>query len=328
MEFLDEDARPRFLFQSRPQPSFSSQEKTPQKPSKTLLFISLSISSLLLSISLFSLQTEPFKSLLFWLAISLLLGPFAPPSLTGGDVRVGHGPIIPDPIDQEPQPEPESKKKSSQKRSKLDKVDELSGNRGSLVENVTGFSNLEVKSKNSNGLSSLVAKKEDLGSGFDGEEREWSAADVEILKKQMVKNPVGKPGRWEVIAAAFKGKHKIESVIKKAKELGEKKVDDGDSYAQFLKNRKPLDARSNGGNEGVIMENQESSGDNNDGVQGWSSGEDIALLNALKTFPKDVPMRWEKIVAAVPGKSKAACMKRVTELKRDYRSSKASNEGN
>ena len=48
------------------------------------------------------------------------------------------------------------------------------------------------------------------------------------------------------------------------------------------------------------------------------------LINALKAFPKDVPMRWEKIAAAVPGKSKACCMKRVAELKRDFRSSKAS----
>ncbi|XVE65233.1 hypothetical protein DITRI_Ditri07aG0164700 [Diplodiscus trichospermus] len=234
MEFLDEDARPKFLFQSRPQPSASSPEKTSQKPSKTLLFISLSISSILLSLSLFSLQVEPFKSLLFW----------------------------------------------------------------------------------------------DLGRGFDGEEKEWSEADVEILKKQMVKNPVGKPGRWEAIAAAFQGKHKTESVIKKAKELGEKKVGDGDSYAKFLKNRKPFDMRINEGNDSVTMENQESKADNDAGAIGWSSGEDIALLNALKAFPKDVPMRWEKIAAAVPGKSKADCMKRVAELKRDYRSSKAGNEGN
>ncbi|XP_007039588.2 PREDICTED: dnaJ homolog subfamily C member 2 [Theobroma cacao] len=330
MEFLDEDTRPRFLFQSRPQASSSFHENTPQKPSKTLLFISLSISSLLLSLSLFSLHTEPFKSLLFWLSLSLFLGPFAPASLTGGDVRIGHGPIIPDPIDQEPQPEPESKKKFSQKRSKPDKIDELGGNRGSSVENAIGFSNLEVKSKNSNGFSSLGAKKEDLGSGFDGEEMEWSEADVEILKKQMVKNPVGKPGRWESIAEAFKGKHRMEGVIKKAKELGEKKAGDSDSYAQFLKNRKPLDTRIHGGNDGVTSESQESSGggDNNAGAAGWSSGEDIALLNALKAFPKDAPMRWEKIAAAVPGKSKAACMKRVAELKRDYRSSKASDEGN
>lgn len=59
---------------------------------------------------------------------------------------------------------------------------------------------------------------------------------------------------------------------------------------------------------------------------GWSSGEDIALLNALKAFPKDVSMRWEKVAAAVPGKSKAACMKRVTELKKGFRSAKAAAE--
>ncbi|OMO93139.1 hypothetical protein COLO4_17111 [Corchorus olitorius] len=328
MEFLDEDARPRFLFQSRQQSSSSSSsdDKTPQKPSKTILFISLSISSILLSLSLFSLDTEPFKSLLFWLSLSLLVGPFAPPYLTAGDIRVGQGPIIPDPIDQEPQPEPESKKKSSQKRSKPDKVDELGSNRDSLVVNANGFSNSEMKSNKLNG----GAKKEDLGNGFDGEEKEWTDADVEILKKQMAKNPAGKPGRWEAIAAAFNGKHKMESVIKKSKELGEKKVGDGDSYAQFLKNRKPLDGRVHGGNDdGITTENQESSGgDKNAGAIGWSSGEDIALLNALKSFPKDVAMRWEKIAAAVPGKSKAACMKRVSELKRDFRSSKATNESN
>ena len=57
---------------------------------------------------------------------------------------------------------------------------------------------------------------------------------------------------------------------------------------------------------------------------GWSTGEDLALLNALKAFPKDAPMRWEKVAAAVPGKTKAACLKRVNELKKDFRSSKAS----
>ncbi|KAG5395221.1 hypothetical protein IGI04_025184 [Brassica rapa subsp. trilocularis] len=59
-------------------------------------------------------------------------------------------------------------------------------------------------------------------------------------------------------------------------------------------------------------------------VETWSNGEDIALLNALKAFPKEAAMRWEKVAAAVPGKkSKAACMKRVTELKKGFRSSKS-----
>lgn len=169
----------------------------------------------------------------------------------------------------------------------------------------TGFASNEKKSVSAN----PIARNE--------EEKEWNEDDIEILKKQIVKNPVGKPKRWEVIAEAFNGRHRVESVIKKAKELGEKKVDDSDSYAQFLKNRKPIDARVQDSNDQA---------DVSSGGGGWSGGEDIALLNALKAFPKDAAMRWEKIAAAVPGKSKAACMKRITELKKDFRSSKAGAE--
>uniref|UniRef100_A0A0D3GWJ6 Myb-like domain-containing protein n=1 Tax=Oryza barthii TaxID=65489 RepID=A0A0D3GWJ6_9ORYZ len=91
----------------------------------------------------------------------------------------------------------------------------------------------------------------------------------------------------------------------------------------FLRKRKPLDPRSEatdagGGNAGG------GGGESGDGS--WSAGDDRALLNALKEFPKDTAMRWEKVAVAVPGKTKAACMKRVTELKRDFRSSKAASE--
>ncbi|KAH1237203.1 Transcription factor MAMYB [Glycine max] len=134
--------------------------------------------------------------------------------------------------------------------------------------------------------------------------REWSS--------------VGKPGRWEAIAAAFGGRHRVESVIKKAKELGEKRVDDSESYAQFLKKRKALDKR-------VVEENEgESEGKAVD--NGWSSAEDIALLNALKAFPKEVSMRWEKVAAAFPGRSKPACMKRFAELKKGFLTAKAAAE--
>ncbi|KAK8685656.1 hypothetical protein V6N13_041655 [Hibiscus sabdariffa] len=105
-------------------------------------------------------------------------------------------------------------------------------------------------------------------------------------------------------------------------ELGEKKADDVDSYAKFLKNRKPLDMRMN--EEGVTR-NQDSSSSVGSGGVVRNSTEDIALLNALKAFPKDVAIRWETIAAAVPGKSKAACMMRVAEMKKDFRSSKAGN---
>ena len=183
-----------------------------------------------------------------------------------------------------------------------------------MFENVNGSSVRERKKKN-----------DDNGSVVLEEEKEWVDEEIEVLKKQLLKHPVGKPRRWEAIAEAFKGRHKVESVIKKAKELGERKSNDADSYSEFLKKRKKaVDQMTEaGGNEGLDVKSggalmAES------GELSWSSGEDIALLNALKAFPKEVSMRWEKIAAAVPGKSKAACMKRVTELKRDFRSSKAS----
>lgn len=165
-----------------------------------------------------------------------------------------------------------------------------------------------------------IQGKSDLGFREKEKEKDWSEDEIELLRKQLVKHPAGKPRRWEIIAEAFNGGHRVESVIKKAKELADKKSSDKDSYAQFLKNRKPLDERLNeeadGNCSGEVRRESE-----------WSSGEDIALLNALKAFPKDVPMRWEKITAAVLGKTKVDCVKRVSELKRDFRSSKAAKEG-
>lgn len=254
--------------------------------------------------------------------MSLLIGPFAPASITGGDIRVGQGPIIPDPVGSDVQSEPEPKKKLSQKRSKSE---------SSYERRENGDSVRDFEFGNEHPKMERIKESTDVGSSLDlrnGGEEEWTGEDVEILKKQMGKHPVGKPGRWEAIAGAFNGRHKVESVISKSKELGSKKVDDADSYVRFLKNRK-LDERINQeGNE--IMdkgeENQKDNGGDDVGI-GWTSGEDIALLNAMKAFSKDAAMRWEKIAAAVPGKSKALCMKRATELKKSFRSSKASKEG-
>ncbi|XP_021906799.1 dnaJ homolog subfamily C member 2 [Carica papaya] len=316
MEFLDEDARPRFLYQSRPVPSSPhTDDQNPSKPNRLYLSIFLSICLLLFFLSLFCLHNEPFKSLLIWISLSFLLGPFAPSSLTGGHIRVGHGPILEQefPDLQTSEIDSESKKKPVYKRTKPQRFEYPLEIPSQIVESANKSLKKDGKSEYTSSDNVLVRS----------EEEEWSEEDMEMLKKQLLKNPVGKPGRWEVIAKAFKGRYRVETVIKKAKEMGEKKLDDSDAYARFLKNRKPLDTKihETADDGGTKKEN----GRVGDGSE-WSSGEDIALLNALKAFPKDVPMRWEKIEAAVPGKSKAACVKRVAELKRDFRSGKAGAE--
>ncbi|KAI4315165.1 hypothetical protein L6164_028006 [Bauhinia variegata] len=321
MEFLDEDTRPRFLFQSRAVPSPGTELQAYQKPGKAFIFISTSVSCLLFAFSVFFLPSEPIRSLLLWLSLSILIGPFAPISLTGGDIRVGRGAIVEFP-NQEPTTDEETKKKALQKRSKTRRSEELTLSPIAVAESVNVSERGERKNRAGDGNGVLLQ-----------EETEWTEEDVEVLRKQLQKHPVGKPGRWEVIGEAFKGRHKVESVIKKAKELGEKKADDADPYAQFLKKRKPVDKRVENENEnlrGGLIVKTETRKDVSGGegpVTGWIAGEDLALLNALKAFPKDVSMRWEKIAAAVPGKSKAACVKRVAELTKEFRSTKAAADG-
>ncbi|XP_030533774.1 transcription factor MAMYB [Rhodamnia argentea] len=320
MEFIDAD-RPRFLFQARaapppPPPSSSSSSSSSstsdqrQQLNKPFLFVTTALSAVLISLSLLYVS-EPFQSLLLWLSLSLLVGPFAPSSLTGGSVRVGRGPIVEFP-DQQPQVVEETKRKPSQKRPK----GQPPGNNVAFSPPIAEIDEQLGKKIEGNGL--VIQGKSDLG--FREKEKDWSEDEIELLRKQLVKHPAGKPRRWEIIAEAFNGGHRLESVIKKAKELADKKSSDKDSYAQFLKNRKPLDERLNegadGNGSGEVRRESE-----------WSSAEDIALLNALKAFPKDALMRWEKIAAAVPGKTKVDCVKRVSELKKDFRSSKAAKEG-
>ena len=90
MEFLDEDARPRFLFQSKAVTSSATKAESHYKNlSKPFIAFTVSVSFLLLGLSFFFLKSEPYQSLLIWVALSILVGPFAPPSVTGGDIRVG-----------------------------------------------------------------------------------------------------------------------------------------------------------------------------------------------------------------------------------------------
>ncbi|CAN0915095.1 Transcription factor MAMYB [Linum grandiflorum] len=313
MEFLDEDARPRVVFQSRPVvPSSPSDPQGEQsKPyNKLFLAVTITISSLLIGLSIYFIANEPYQSLAIWLSVSLLIGPLAPSHITGGDIRVGQGPVL-EPLD--PEPEIVSEKRAPKRRLKPVRSEEAILNQ---TPTTNGSSRRQEDKKSVSSASSN-------GDAKESEEKEWSEEDYAILKKQMAKNPVGKPKRWEVIADAFNGRHKVDSVIKAAKNMGDKRSDDGDSYAKFLKNRKPVDTRVDEAAAEVDSEGTAASA-----AATWSSVEDIALLNAMKVFPKEVAMRWEKIAAAVPGKSKAACMKRVSDLKKGFRSSKAGGASN
>ncbi|CAA0826702.1 Duplicated homeodomain-like superfamily protein [Striga hermonthica] len=317
MEFLDEfETRPRFLLQSKHPARPESVHNSSPSPSSFLaslhrptIAVSLAVSAAAFTLLLLRLNFEPYKSLLLWVSLSLLLGPFAPPRLTAGDIRVGLGPPleeIPDvpPPASESDERPISRKSSrSQRKSPPETSPDL---QKSTAIRVDPAEKSRIRHD----------KPDENKSGEDDEENDWDETDEELLRKMMAKHPVGMPGRWEAIAEGFKGKHKVETVIAKAKETGSRKSGDRDSYEKFLKARKPVDKRVLDEGIGNLT------GTQNGGE--WTSAEDLALLNALKAFPKDVGMRWEKIAASVPGKTKSDCMKRVTMLKKDFRSSKGS----
>ncbi|NXQ61039.1 DNJC2 protein, partial [Anthoscopus minutus] len=58
----------------------------------------------------------------------------------------------------------------------------------------------------------------------------------------------------------------------------------------------------------------------------WTTEEQKLLEQALKTYPVNTPERWEKIAAAVPGRSKKDCMKRYKELVEMVKAKKAAQE--
>ncbi|KAF8670058.1 hypothetical protein HU200_051250 [Digitaria exilis] len=248
------------------------------------------------------------SSLLVWVAASLLLAPFAPSSATGGDISVGRGRLLPDPEPaQEPIPDPAPAPRHTRRQNPAVTPSKPSDPTTAPVQSAASLQPLQK----------VAAAGE---AGVDGGEREedagdWTDQELELLRRQMVKHPAGEPQRWEKIVAVFGGRCTPESVIRAAKSGAS--AAGGGSFEQFLRKRKPLDPRADGADAG------DNAGGVENGDGSWSAGDDRALLNALKEFPKETAMRWEKVAAAVPGKTKAACMKRVTELKRDFRSNKA-----
>lgn len=311
MEFLDEyESKPRFLVQSKLLPRA---DEPPQPPSyylsslhKPTLFISIALSPLIFCLAVVYFDAEPLKSLFLWVSLSFLVGPFAPTSLTAGDIRVGVGP----PLQEIPASPIEINEKPSRKSTKALKRASEDVDAHSEKSNPVDASHFDSPKKQ--------ARRSDVPSLIEVKLEEWVEADDDVLKKLMGKHPVGKPGRWEAIAEGFKGKHKVETVIAKAKQIGEKKASDRDSFDKFLKDRKPMDKRCLDEEEGGLnVEEGRIEG-------GWTPAEDLALLNALKAFPKEAAMRWEKVASSVPGKTKTACVKRVADLKKDFRSSKTS----
>ncbi|KAJ4898203.1 DnaJ domain [Raphanus sativus] len=165
----------------------------------------------------------------------------------------------------------------------------------------------------------------------------WSKEEIDKLRKGIIKYPKGISRRWEVISDYIGTGRTVEEILKATKTVLLQKPDSAKAFDTFLEKRKPtvsiaspLSTREEELGETFKETVVGKSSDNNDGeasgrssdADGWSVVQERALVQALKTFPKETSQRWERVAAAVPGKTMIQCKKKFAELKELIRSKK------
>jgi DnaJ family protein C protein 2 len=185
-------------------------------------------------------------------------------------------------------------------------------------------------------------------------EKPWSREEIELLRKGIQKYPKGTSRRWEVISEYIGTGRSVEEILKATKTVLLQKPDSAKAFNSFLEKRKPaqsiespLSTREEieGASTVQALESsaakvaqEESSSDTDkqktddvvtaNGVSSsadqdvWSAVQERALVQALKTFPKETSQRWERVAAAVPGKTINQCKKKFALLKESFRNKK------
>ncbi|XP_050231049.1 uncharacterized protein LOC126680055 [Mercurialis annua] len=196
---------------------------------------------------------------------------------------------------------------------------------------------------------------------FQKKEKPWNKEEIELLRKGMLKYPKGTSRRWEVISEYIGTARSVEEILKATKTVLLQKPDSAKAFDSFLEKRKPTqsiasplttrdetgepapaaaakqepetskaaktetpeDSSSKSANnknpdEGVTENGAASSSDQDI----WSAVQERALVQALKTFPKETNQRWERVSAAVPGKTVNQCKKKFTVMKESFRNKK------
>ncbi|KAM8771337.1 dnaJ homolog subfamily C member 2 isoform 2-T2 [Rhynchonycteris naso] len=160
--------------------------------------------------------------------------------------------------------------------------------------------------------ASKNAEKSTGGGGNGG--KNWSEDDLQLLIKAVNLFPAGTNSRWEVIAN-YMNIHSSSGVKRTAKDvIGKaKSLQKLDPHQKDDINKKAFDKFKK--EHGVVP--QADNATPSERFEGpctdftpWTTEEQKLLEQALKTYPVNTPERWEKIAAAVPGRTRKGCMKR------------------
>lgn len=178
-----------------------------------------------------------------------------------------------------------------------------------------------------------AARSSEQASGGAGGGKGWNEEDLQLLIKAVNLFPAGTNARWEVIADYMNThstsgmKRTAKDVINKAKNL--QRLDpvqkDEINRKAFEKFKKEHTSVPPSIDNAVPSERFDASGSDGNAAP-WTTEEQKLLEQALKTYPVNTSERWEKIAAAVRGRSKKDCMKRYKELVEMVKAKKAAQE--
>nr|KYP63193.1 DnaJ isogeny subfamily C member 2 [Cajanus cajan] len=153
------------------------------------------------------------------------------------------------------------------------------------------------------------------------EEKPWNKEEIELLRKGMQKFPKGTSRRWEVISEYIGTGRSVEEIMKATKTVLLQKPDSSKAFDTFLEKRKP-------GAQSIDKSTDNQNSTSANGVPSsseqdvWSAVQERALVQALKAFPKETSQRWERVSAAVPGKTVNQCKKKFAMMKESFRNKK------
>ncbi|GAA6094516.1 dnaJ homolog subfamily C member 2 [Tachysurus ichikawai] len=178
-----------------------------------------------------------------------------------------------------------------------------------------------------------AARSSENANAGSGVSKGWNEEDLQLLIKAVNLFPAGTNARWEVIAnymnlhSGSGIKRTAKDVINKAKTL--QKLDPHQkeevNKKAFEKFKKEHSAVPPAVDNAVPSERFEGSASDTNPAP-WTTEEQKLLEQALKTYPVNTPERWDKIAAAVPGRTKKDCMKRYKELVEMIKAKKAAQE--
>ncbi|XP_027368080.1 dnaJ homolog subfamily C member 2 [Abrus precatorius] len=205
---------------------------------------------------------------------------------------------------------------------------------------------VDEKSDQQNVNGSIKANGSTSLTNTEKKEKPWNKEEIDLLRKGMQKYPKGTSRRWEVISEYIGTGRSVEEIMKATKTVLLQKPDSSKAFDAFLEKRKPgaqsiasplttreeLEGTSSTTNNVEDSDSKSAENQNNttsaNGVSSnseqdvWSAVQERALVQALKAFPKETSQRWERVAAAVPGKTVNQCKKKFAMMKENFRNKK------